>query len=143
VLLAYWVYRETANARAMGLKTLATPEISVVLCVVVGTLGTYIVLRDLLSRLRGSVSAASEALMLAWLIGAIGGLTLSFNSIKHPSDYGEWSDLLMLVCYGSILLGFAGLCLAYSIRGGHQHLVNRYLRPNRPSRTEAPDSVAA
>jgi hypothetical protein len=143
VLLLIWVYRESTNARAMGLRTLTAPSVSVLVCVAVGTLGTYVVLRDLLHRLRGSLSLAGEALLAVWLIAAIGGLAMSFQSIKHPADYEEWADLLRLACYGSALLGVAGLCLAYAVRQGHQDLMDRYLRPNRAPRIERADSVAA
>lgn len=143
VLLLIWVYRESTNARAMGLKTLAAPVVSVVICIVFGTLGTYVVLRDLLHRLRGSVSIAGEAMLVFWLVCAIGGVALNVSSIKHPADYGEWGDLLTLTSYGSILLGIAGFFLAYAIRQGHQHLMDRYLRPNRPARSETTTSIAA
>ncbi|MGE0056691.1 MAG: hypothetical protein AB7T32_01775 [Dehalococcoidia bacterium] len=143
VLLLIWVYRESTNARAMGLQTLMTPVVSVVICVVFGTLGSYVVLRDLLHRLRGSLSIAGEAMLVFWLVCAIAGVALNVNSIKHPADYSEWSDLLMLTSYGSIFLGVAGLFLAYAIRDGHQHLMDRYLRPNRPTRSETAPSIAA
>ncbi len=143
VLLLIWVYRESTNARAMGIKTLMTPVVSVVICLVFGTIGSYVVLRDLLHRLRGSLSIAGEAMLVFWLVSAIAGVALNVNSIKHPADYGEWSDLLTLTSYGSILLGIAGFFLAFAIRDGHQHLVDRYLRPNRPARAETTSSIAA
>jgi hypothetical protein len=143
VLLLIWVYRESTNARAMGFKTMASPAISVLLCVVLGTLGSYLVLRDLLHRLRGSLSVASEALLVAWFLSAAAGLSLGFQSIRHPADNSEWAHFLMLACYGSVLLALAGLLLAYSIRRGHRDLMDRYLRPNRAPRAETADSVAA
>jgi hypothetical protein len=143
VLLLIWVYRESTNARAMGVKTMASPAISVLLCIVLGTLGSYLVLRDLLHRLRGSLSLAGEALLVAWFFSAAAGLSLGFQSIRHPADNSEWAHFLMLACYGSVLLALAGLLLAYSIRRGHRDLMDRYLRPNRAPRAETADSVAA
>jgi hypothetical protein len=127
----------------MGIRTMASPAISVLLCIVLGTLGSYLVLRDLLHKLRGSLSLAGEALLVAWFLGAAAGLSLGFQSIRHPADNSEWAHFLMLACYGSALLALAGLLLAYSIRRGHRDLMDRYLRPNRAPRAETADSVAA
>jgi hypothetical protein len=138
-----WLYREIAATRSAGSPTLLEPSVSLVVGLLLGVLGSYVVLRDLAARLRRGERLAGEAMVLAWCVTAVAGLGLSGFVTREPSDVAEWADLLQLTACASFLLGAAGLLLAFTVHRVHQDL-DGLMNPARPqAKPEAAAKVAA
>lgn len=140
----FWLYRLVRDLRSLPLPTSFSAPASVAICLLLGPLGCYIVVRGLVASLRDRPSPGSEAIALTWLLLGAGGLALGAFAMQQPAGYDDWARLLRISAASSVLIAAAGIAFLLSLRTLYALYRSRSHPANAaPAGENAPELAAA